>query len=131
MQDFCISLYAKGQAGGSGSLDMDEVILVPASEGSCHVTGCEIQLSGSNYLLSIERTPDERQNAVAFKEKTAPRSGIQRVLLSPDTDNYYLPNNDDVAVVWVGQRATSHVSTDTVGFNFRYNSRFLTLRGDN
>lgn len=128
-RDFCISLRAQGKATGAGNLDIDAVTLVPISEGFLHVEGCEVQYSAGDYPVFVGVNALDQISAVAYVSATAPRTGYDRQLVSPDQHNYFQPAETDLGVVFVGQREGSHVLTDYARLELRYHNRFLTLRG--
>ena len=131
IQDFLISLQSKAGATGSGNLSFNCIYMIPVREGFLHGKGAYIQYSGGDeYPTYVECAPEERYSGVTFGAAAAPRSGYVRGALDFEVSNFFLPAESNTAVVFAGQRESSHATGDAIAMDLTYYPRWLTLRGN-
>lgn len=122
-----LNIYAEHISGtvGSDKLDIDCFILIPAQH-ILHVSDCDIQdgatasemytfvhVNGLQQCFNFENDGDtarDKQNDATFR-------------------NWFLPRDDGIMVL-AGNRASSHVLTDTLDMEMDYIPRWHILRGE-
>lgn len=122
LQEFEIELWAEHIDGtaATDNLDLDCLILVPA-EHQVYMDGTYITASGGGPAYVYTR-PDDTHIAIAYK------GGAPALTPELGATDWYLPKGK-IGVVVAGQRASSHVLTDTVSVNMAYVNRWYSYRG--
>jgi hypothetical protein len=112
-----IQLWAE-RVDGSGSLFLDELILIPSRhfvyvEGieASSVAGASVATRPNDTVLSYGRTTDDVD-----------------LMPVPAPTNWYLPPNNSILVV-AAQRASSHVRTDILAISLQFYPRWYSYYG--
>jgi hypothetical protein len=120
LKNFSIDIYAE-RISGSASLDIDCLYLIP-SRHFAFSDGAMVQYVSSDerplYLVTME---DDSVLALAYQ------AGIPSVNMAPTMRDFYWPVGGGV-VVLCGERAASHVLTDTVNVALQVSPRWKGFR---
>lgn len=121
--NFAIRIGAQ-DAGGSGNLEMDCLVLIPQDEGAVYINNASMEYTGGvsgEGILGID--PFGNSYAVDI-----PSFAIEKGL-EAQFEHFALPNGNGNIGVLAAQRATSQVLIDTLWVSFYGRFRWRSLRG--
>jgi hypothetical protein len=127
-QDYAIGFYSTADATGTGNLYIDCLVLVPSSEGVCHVSSVNVQYAaGIGYPCVVECSPEDTFTGLAQAE--AVPTGTTWHYVPIDAPDFFVPTGT-TGMVLAGHNTTSGSAlTDAVDLSIRYYPRYLSLRG--
>jgi len=127
-QDMFIGFYSTADSTGTGNLYLDCVILVPSSEGICHVSDLNLSVVGADrFPVVVECSPEDTFTGLTQTE--AVPAGTTWYYVPVDAPRFFIPTGT-VGMVLAGHNSQSGSGlTDAVDLSIRYYSRYLTLRG--
>jgi hypothetical protein len=123
-QDYTLGLYSTADSSGSGDLHVDCFILVPSTEGICHVSGLDV---ATGRVALVECSPEDAFTGLA--ETTLVPAGTGTYYVPVDAPRFFVPTGTS-GLVLAGQYTVSGSAlTDAVDLSIRYYPRYLSLRG--
>jgi hypothetical protein len=119
LKDYALRIEAEeGTTSGSGNLSMERFVLIPQTEGFCHIKGMNLSTSARAYVYT---EVDERLSAYSVDGTDIDTP------TEFDVINYSLPR-DDFCIVFAAQGA-AQVLTDYVTISMSYFPRWYSFRG--
>jgi hypothetical protein len=112
-------------ASGTGSILFDRIVVIPQSEGWCHVKDGYAYWGASQWITYLLRTPED--------ELTVRLSGAQTTAHTPyfDDGKLYLPGRYSKGyAIYAAQGSTASVAGEYGRVTFQGYSRYETLAGD-